>query len=218
MKFENQRNEMVESQLRPNLVLNENILQAFSIVKREKYFSTNLKSISYMDDNIFINDERFVLRPFILGKLISNLDIGLDKNILDVGSTNGYSSSILSYLFKKVVSLEDNDTCADYIAKICKDENLQNIKVIKNSFSETENLKSTFDSILINGEVDSNPINLIKLLKLNGKLVTIFRDGRSSYACMYIKKENNTFDKLRIFDASSPALINYKSKEPVFTF
>ena len=91
-------------------------------------------------------------------------------------------------------------------------------RVIKNSFLETENLKSTFDSILINGEVDSNPINLIKLLKLNGKLVTIFRDGRSSYACMYIKKENNTFDKLRIFDASSPALINYKSKEPVFTF
>ncbi len=171
-----------------------------------------------MDDNIFINNERFVLRPFILVKLISNLDIGLDKNVLDVGSTNGYSSSILSYLFKKVVSLEDNDTCADLITKACKDENLQNIKVIKNSFLETENLKSTFDSILINGEVNSNPINLIKLLKLNGKLVTIFRDGRSSYACMYIKKENNTFDKLRIFDASSPALINYKSKEPVFTF
>ena len=110
MKFENQRNEMVESQLRPNLVLNENILQAFSTVKREKYFSTKFQSISYMDDNIFINDERFVLRPFVLGKLISNLDIGLDKNVLDVGSTNGYSSSILSYLFKKVVSLEDNDT------------------------------------------------------------------------------------------------------------
>jgi len=138
MKFENQRNEMVESQLRPNLVLNENILQAFSTVKREKYFSTKFQSISYMDDNIFINNERFVLRPFILGKLISNLDIGLDKNVLDVGSTNGYSSSILSYLFKKVVSLEDNDTCADLITKACKDENLQNIKVIKNSFLETE--------------------------------------------------------------------------------
>ena len=124
MKFENQRNEMVESQLRPNLVLNENILQAFSTVKREKYFSTKFQSISYMDDNIFINNERFVLRPFILGKLISNLDIGLDKNILDVGSTNGYSSSILSYLFKKVVSLEDNDTCADLITKVCRDENL----------------------------------------------------------------------------------------------
>ena len=218
MKFENQRNEMVESQLRPNLVLNENILQAFGTVKREKYFSTKFQSISYIDDNIFINNERFVLRPFILGKLISNLDIGVDKNVLDVGSTNGYSSSILSYLFKKVVSLEDNDTFADFITKVCKDENLQNIKVIKNSFLETENLKSTYDSILINGEVNSNPINLIKLLKLNGKLVAIFRDGRSSYACMYIKKENNTFDKLRIFDASSPVLINYKSKEPAFTF
>ena len=57
MKFENQRVEMVESQLRPNLVLNENILQAFSAVRREKYFSVDLRSISYMDDNIFINKD-----------------------------------------------------------------------------------------------------------------------------------------------------------------
>ena len=71
---------------------------------------------------------------------------------------------------------------------------------------------------MINGEVNSNPINFIKLLKLNGKLATIFKDGKNSYASMYIKKENNTFDKLRIFDASSPILINYKSKEPAFIF
>ena len=106
MKFENQRNQMVESQLRPNLVLDENILQAFSTVKREKYFSTKFQSISYMDDNIFINNERFVLRPFILGKLISNLDIGLDKNVLDVGLQPGYSSAILSNFLKKLVSLK----------------------------------------------------------------------------------------------------------------
>ena len=218
MKFENQRNEMVESQLRPNLVLNENILQAFSVVRREKYFSVDLRSISYMDDNIFINKDRFVLRPFVLGKLISNLDIGLEKNVLDVGSTNGYSSSILSHLFKKVTSLEDNDICANFITRVCKEENLHNIKVVQNSFLETGNLKSTFDNILINGEVNSNPINFIKLLKLNGKLATIFKDGKNSYASMYIKKENNTFDKLRIFDASSPILINYKSKEPAFIF
>ena len=134
MKFENQRNEMVESQLRPNLVIDENILEAFSTVKREKYFSTKFQSISYMDDNIFINNERFVLRPFILGKLISNLDIGLDKNVLDVGSTNGYSSSILSYLFKKVVSLEDNDTCADLLQKYAKMKIYKTLKLLKTLF------------------------------------------------------------------------------------
>jgi len=35
---------------------------------------------------------------------------------------------------------------------------------------------------------------------------------------MYVKKENDTFDKIRIFDASAPLLINYKSAEPVFSF
>ena len=185
MKFKNQRVEMVESQLRPNLVLNENILQAFSTVRREKYFSVDLRSISYMDDNIFINKDRFVLRPFVLGKLISNLDIGLEKNVLDVGSTNGYSSSILSHLFKKVTSLEDNDICANFITRVCIEENLHNIKVVQNSFLETGNLKSTFDNILINGEVNSNPINFIKLLKLNGKLATIFKDGKK-FICIHV--------------------------------
>jgi len=218
MKFENQRNHMVESQLRANLVLNENILDAFRVTKRENYFSETLKSLAYMDDNIFISDSRFVLRPFIFGKLLCNLNIGMDKNILDVGSSNGYSSSVLSQLFKKVISLEEDENCFNFVTKICKEENLQNIKVIKDSFLGIKNLNKTFDNILINGEVNSNPINLIKLLNLNGKLVTIFREEKHSYAVMYVKKENDTFDKIRIFDASAPLLINYKSVEPVFSF
>jgi protein-L-isoaspartate(D-aspartate) O-methyltransferase len=218
MKFENQRNHMVESQLRANLVLNENILDAFRVTKRENYFSENLKSLAYMDDNIFISDSRFVLRPFIFGKLLCNLNIGMDKNILDVGSSNGYSSSVLSQLFKKVISLEEDENCFNFVTNICKEENLQNIKVVKDSFLGIKNLDKTFDNILINGEVNSNPINLIKLLNLNGKLVTIFREEKHSYAVMYVKKENDTFDKIRIFDASAPLLINYKSVEPVFSF
>jgi protein-L-isoaspartate(D-aspartate) O-methyltransferase len=218
MKFENQRNYMVESQLRANLVLNEKILDAFRVTKRENYFLENLKSLAYMDDNIFISDSRFVLRPFIFGKLLCNLNIGMDKNILDVGSSNGYSSSVLSQLFKKVISLEEDENCFNFVKKICKNENLQNVKVIKDSFLGIKNLDKTFDNILINGEINSNPINLIKLLNLNGKLVTIFREEKHSYAVMYVKKENDTFDKIRIFEASAPLLINYKSAMPVFSF
>ena len=195
MKFENQRNHMVESQLRANLVLNENILDAFRVTKRENYFSENLKSLAYMDDNIFISDSRFVLRPFIFGKLLCNLNIGMDKNILDVGSSNGYSSSVLSQLFKKVISLEEDENCFNFVTNICKEENLQNIKVVKDSFLGIKNLDKTFDNILINGEVNSNPINLIKLLNLNGKLVTIFREEKHSYAVMYVKKENDLLTK-----------------------
>ena len=56
MKFENQRNEMVESQLRPNLVLNENILQAFSTVKREKYFYKDWNNLEKKEFEIIINE------------------------------------------------------------------------------------------------------------------------------------------------------------------
>ena len=70
MKFEYQRKQMVESQLRANLVIDESILDSFSKVKLENFLSDNLKSIAYIDDNIFVKQDRFILRAFILGKLI----------------------------------------------------------------------------------------------------------------------------------------------------
>ena len=218
MKFEIQRNQMVESQLRANLVIDETILDAFSNVQREKYFPEHLQSVSYIDDNIYLNNKRFFLRPFILGKLIFNLNLGVEKNVLDVGSCNGYSAAILSNLFKKVTCVEEDEDSFNFLTNICKQENLQNVKILKQNFSSTEGLGTLFDNILINGEINSDPVNLICHLKLGGKLATIIREDRVSFAVIYIKKNNNTFDKIRIFDASAPLLINYKSKEPVFSF
>ena len=218
MKFEIQRNQMVESQLRANLVIDETILDAFSNVEREKYFPEHLQSVSYIDDNIYLNSKRFFLRPFILGKLIFNLNLGVEKNVLDVGSCNGYSAAILSNLFKKVTCVEEDEDSFNFLTNICKQENLQNVKILKQNFSSTEGLGTLFDNILINGEINSDPVNLISHLKLGGKLATIIREDRVSFAVIYIKKNNNTFDKIRIFDASAPLLINYKSKEPVFSF
>lgn len=218
MKFDNQRNQMVESQLRANLVIDESILDAFGSVQREKYFPEDLQSISYMDDTIFLNKIRFVLRPFILGKLISNLNLGDDKNVLDVGSSNGYSAAILAKLFKKVTCIEEDESIFDSLVDICKAQKLQNVKIIKQSFLSTEVVKDSFDNILVNGEINSDPLNFINYLKIGGKLVAIFRDGVVSYAVTYIKNNKNTYDKIRTFDASASLLINYKSKDPVFSF
>ena len=158
------------------------------------------------------------MRPFILGKLISNLNLGDDKNVLDVGSSNGYSAAILAKLFKKVTCIEEDESIFDSLVDICKAQKLQNVKIIKQSFLSTEVVKDSFDNILVNGEINSDPLNFINYLKIGGKLVAIFRDGVVSYAVTYIKNNKNTYDKIRTFDASASLLINYKSKDPVFSF
>jgi len=177
-----------------------------------------LQSVSYIDDTIYLNKTRFVLRPFVLGKLISNLNLGVDKNVLDVGSSNGYSVAILTKLFKKVTSIEEDDTIFNSLVDICKVQKLQNAKIIKQNFLSKELSKETFDNILVNGEINSDPLNLINSLKIGGKLVAIFRQDAVSYAVTYLKNSKNTYDKIRTFDASASLLINYKSKDPVFSF
>lgn len=217
MKFEYQRKQMVESQLRANLVTDESILDSFLTILYENFLPEKLKSIAYVDDLININDNRFLLRPFILGKLISNLNLDLKFNILDIGSCTGYSSAILSKLFKKVYSVESDKHCFEESKINISKSKILNIRLFNQNYNELNLEDNKFDNILINGAINANPLYLINFLKLNGKLLTIFNDGTNSYAACYIKKKKS-FDKVRIFDASSPLLINYKNKAPVFSF
>ena len=217
MKFEYQRKQMVESQLRANLVIDESILDSFSKVKLENFLSDNLKSIAYIDDNIFVNQNRFILRPFILGKLISNLNLKNNSAVLDIGSCTGYSSAILANLFKKVYSVENDQFCFEENKKNLSNEKILNVKLYNNNYMNLDFEDMQFDNVLINGELNDDPLFLINLLKPNGKITAIFRDKKNSYAVSYIKKQNS-FDKIRIFDASSPLLIDCKNKEPAFTF
>ena len=161
MKFEYQRKQMVESQLRANLVIDESILDSFSKVKLENFLSDNLKSIAYIDDNIFVNQDRFILRPFILGKLISNLNLKNNSTVLDIGSCTGYSSAILANLFKKVYSVENDQYCFEENKKNLSSEKILNVKLFNNNYLNLDFEGMQFDNVLINGELNDDPLFLI---------------------------------------------------------
>ena len=43
---------MIESQLRPNNIIDENLITAFQKVKQENFLPEELKKLSYIDDHI----------------------------------------------------------------------------------------------------------------------------------------------------------------------
>ena len=141
--FENMRNAMVVSQLRPDGVTDPRVIDAMGRVPRENYVPADRRSTAYADRLIPLADGRGINPPMVTGRLLSEARIVAGEHVLIVGSATGYTAAV-------VVMLTDSVTTADASAPIV----------------------GTYDVIMIDGAVEHVPETLIDHLAPNGRLIT----------------------------------------------
>jgi protein-L-isoaspartate(D-aspartate) O-methyltransferase len=203
---------MIESQLRPNNIIDENLISAFQNVKQENFLPEDLKKLSYIDDHINFSKKSFILKPLIFAKFLNILKLELSDIVLEVGSGGGYTASVCSNLVNTIYSIEEDKDVYDLTLRNIKNSKFANIKIFFSNYKQLNIPEIKFDKIIINGSVNSDPLNLLDKLKTNGKLICILKSEISSNINLYNKKING-YEKLKITNASSPILINYIDKE-----
>ena len=203
---------MIESQLRPNNIIDENLILAFQKVKQENFLPDDLKKLSYIDDHISFSQKSFILKPLIFAKFLNILKLESLDTVLEIGSCGGYTASVLSCLVNKVYSVEEDKNVYDLTIKNIKNNKFLNIQNFCCNYNNLNIPELKFDKIIINGSVNSDPVNLLDKLKINGKLICILKIGPSSNIYLYNKKVKG-YEKLKITNASAPILINYIDKE-----
>ena len=112
---------MIESQLRPNNIIDENLIAAFQKVHQEDFLPDSLKNLSYIDDHIKFSQHSFILKPLIFAKFLNIIKPQHSDTILEIGSGGGYTTSILANLVNFVYSIEQD--------KIILDLTIKNIKI-----------------------------------------------------------------------------------------
>ena len=75
MNFEKNREVMIENQLRPNKITNDDVLQAFMSTSKEQFISEDKINICYSDQDIFIKDQRGYLKNLHLAQILHFADI-----------------------------------------------------------------------------------------------------------------------------------------------
>jgi protein-L-isoaspartate(D-aspartate) O-methyltransferase len=203
---------MIESQLKPNNIIDENLISAFQKVKQENFLPEELKKLSYMDDHISFSKKSFILKPVIFAKFLNILKLELSDIVLEIGSGGGYTASVLSSLVNTVYSVEEDKDVYDLSIKNIKNNKNINIKNFCSNYKQLNIPELKFDKIIINGSVNTDPVNLLEKLKINAKLICILKIESSSNICLYNKKTNG-YEKLKITNAHAPFLINYIDKE-----
>lgn len=213
MDFKIARKNMVENQIRANKVTSLNVINAFLDVPREKFVPDALQEISYVDEDIQLSRNRFMMKPMILARLFQSLNLKGNENILHVGSNSGYGSAILSRMCSSVISLESDKKLFETSIHTFSNMGFDNVVPLHGSMENGVEKEAPFDIIFIEGSIETEPKTLFGQLNENGKLIAIIRPANIKIGkAKLFFKISNEIGLENLFDAQVSKLSIFKSK------
>ena len=158
--------------LRDKGITNEKVIRIMERIPRESFIDPALKQMAYDDDALPIGHNQTISSPYIVAKM-SQIIIEEDKmdKVLEIGTGCSYQTVVLSYLFKKVVSIERIKPLYIKSNKIVSDFNRNNIKLIFGDGYMGSEIDAPFDAIIITAAPDEIPKSLIQQLKTHGRMI-----------------------------------------------
>ena len=158
--------------LRDRGITNEKVISIMEKIPRESFLDPALKQMAYNDDALPIGHNQTISSPYIVAKM-SQIIIEEDKmdKVLEIGTGCSYQSVVLSYLFKKVVSIERIKPLYIKSKKIVSDFNRNNIKLIFGDGYMGSKIDAPFDAIIITAAPEEIPKSLIEQLKTRGRMI-----------------------------------------------
>lgn len=203
MNLEKNREVMIENQLRPNKITNNDVLQVFMSTSKEKFISEDKKNICYSDQDISIKDQRGYLKNLHLAQILHYAEIKNNEKVLHIGGLTGYLSVLIAKLCNKIYVTDNDQVFVESIIKNFKNNEVTNGKVIKEEFSEGLRGEEPFDLIIIDCPQYNFNLDLLSQVNVGGRIIYIEKINEElSKAYKMIKYEDN-FSKVFLFDVFS---------------
>lgn len=220
MNFEQAREKMVNNQVRPCDVTDHELLQAMLSVPREEFFPSDIRDLAYLDRDVSVGvavagkDDRYMLNPAMLAKLIQLCDVGSDDVVLLIGAGTGYTASLFSMLASSVVAVEED---ADIAA--CATENLQrlgydNVAVLDGNHAEGFAREAPYNVVFVEGSVEKVPQAWLDQLAEDGRLIVPVGTGNSARVHEFLNRKGVVGEVVH-FNCAAPVLPGFNI-EPEF--
>ena len=196
--YEAARLAMVESQLRPQGVVDPAVTRAMASVPREQFVPEAVRPLAYVDRALALGGGRYLAAPAVLGQLLTQMMPERGQRALVVGAGTGYSAAVLVAMGLDVVAVESSPELIAFARKL-------RVNVVEGPLEAGDPKGGSFDQILIDGAVEVIPEAIIAQLADGGRLGTALID-RGITRLAVGRKAGGAFGYLTFGDAGVPAL------------
>ncbi|WP_076997328.1 protein-L-isoaspartate O-methyltransferase [Variovorax sp. KK3] len=213
--LERLRFNMIEQQIRPWDVLDFDILELLSQIRREDYVPRAHRSLAFFDMEIPLEGSKnkapgqVMLSPKVEARMLQDLHIQKHESVLEVGTGSGFMAALLAYRAAQVLTLEIDAGLATLAAENLRRNGVGNVEVRHGDGSVPLPSGPTFDVIVLSGSVARLPQGLMGSLKMGGRMAAIVGDEPMMRAHFVTRVAEGKWDTLQPWDTVAPRLLNF---------
>jgi protein-L-isoaspartate(D-aspartate) O-methyltransferase len=225
VSLEQLRFNMIEQQIRPWDVLDPQVLDLLSVVKREAFVPPAHKALAFVDMMVPLRGEpdeamrlgQVMLEPKMEARLLQEVSPRPHEKVLEVGAGSGYMAALLAGRAQRVITLDIEPELVRMARENLQRAGIRNVEVREGDGARGLAAEGPFDVIVLSGSVAEVPSELLQQLKVGGRLVTIVGDEPVMRATLVTRTGEASFTTAQRWDTLAPRLQHFPAP-PRFHF
>jgi len=198
MRFEDQRKQLVDKFLKGRDITDENVLNAFLEIPREKFIEPELSYLAYQDSPLTIGEGQTISQPYIVALMLQYLELKPTDRVLEIGTGSGYQTALLSRIAAEVYTVERIKILSLRAKAVLEKLGCNNVYMHVGDgtlgWCDAEPEVNEFDKIVVAAGAPSIPESLLQQL-VDGGICVIPSGDRISQNLIMIKRNGDDFVK-----------------------
>ncbi|WPB58487.1 protein-L-isoaspartate O-methyltransferase [Xylophilus sp. GOD-11R] len=200
---------MIEQQIRPWDVADNDVLDLLAVLHREEFVPLAHRGLAFMDMEIPLPGGQNMLAPRVEARLLQDLRIQPHESVLEIGAGSGYMAALLARRAKRVLSLEIDPELAAFARDNLQRAGIANADVRVADGSQLPVDGGPFDVIVLSGSVAQVPAVLLDQLRRGGRLGAIVGDLPMMRTHIITRTGEASFETAEPWDTVAQRLQNF---------
>jgi len=173
MNVEQARLNMIEHQIRPWEVLDQNVLDLLYAVKREDFVPAAYRMLAFSDMEIPIGQGEHMWPPKLEARVLQELGVKPTDQVLEVGTGSGYFTALLAHRAQHVYSVEiQPELKASAEANLTR-AGVANVTVELGDAARGWTKHAPYDIIVLTGSTPVLPQQLLQQMRPGARLFAV---------------------------------------------
>jgi len=213
LNIEEARFNMIEQQIRPWDVLDDQVLETLASMPREDFVPERYRALAFSDISVPLPNEQVMMPPKLEGRLLQSLQILPADKVLEIGTGSAYLTACLAKLAGHVHSV---DIFADFIEEAgpkLEHHGIGNVTLENVDAAKGLDTTQHYDAIAVTGSLPVLHHGYHKLLNPGGRLFIITGKPPIMQALLITRTGSQEWNEESLFEIAIPPLINATQPE-----
>ncbi len=208
MNLEQARTNMVEQQIRPWEVIDQDVLDLLYVVPRENFVPPAARNLAFVDMEIPIGEGERMWAPKIEARALQALAVRKSDRVLEVGTGSGYLTALLAHRAAQVLSVEIKPALAAFGRANIERHGVDNVTLETGDAARGWAGGAPYDVIVLTGSVPILPQTVLEQLAPGGRLFAVVGEAPIMTAQLISCAVAGSFRTLGLFETVLAPLDN----------